>query len=391
MKFRAFLLEMAESEIMKMIPTSEYMRIKAADPKPLFRAYVIGHEGDSTGKVSSGGEKFTNVVKRWYQSAIRKLHEKIELGLKFFHGHGTTNALDGRVSIGEVVGKALKNIQDRLSVVVAAYIQPEFRNLPLDVASIEAKVFLNEGDGVYEADVEKVSAIALGSSHAEIPGFAGATLLGEIQAFAQKSQNINFGENKTMTLEEIKKAIQEGKLTPSDLFDSDGIFSDPVIKKEVAEKIKNARGYDGRKFEDLVEEKSKLNEKIKEQETEIKTLKTETAKGKVGDLFAKMKEKRELDEKEVKFIEKRIDKFEPEDSEKLESELDKFVDDLVDEFTEIRTDVFDEKIEGESEGNGGEGKAKAGESEGKTSITSPRKGDPSKKKNEFDENVLIPD
>ena len=57
MKFRAFLLEMAESEIMDMVSTAQYMRIKASDPKPIFRAYVVGHEGTATGTLSSFGQK----------------------------------------------------------------------------------------------------------------------------------------------------------------------------------------------------------------------------------------------------------------------------------------------------------------------------------------------
>ena len=388
MKFRAFLLEMAESEIMDMVSTAQYMRIKASDPKPIFRAYVVGHEGTSTGTLSSFGQKLGSVVKKWYQAAIRKLHDKIDIGLKLFHSHVDTNEHLGRMQIGEVVGKVLKMIDDKLSVVVAAYIEPQFQKLPLDIASIEADIYLTDNNGVYEADVEAVSGIALGSSRIETPGFAGATLLGQIQAFAEKSQKINFGENKTMTLEEIKTAIQEGKFKPSDLFDSEGIFADPAIKEQVAERIKNARGFDSRKHEDLIDERSKLNEKIKEHETTIKTLQTETAKNQVGTLFEKMKEKRELDEREVKYIEKKISKFKPEDHEKIETELDKFVDDLVDEFAEIRTDVFDEKIEGA--GNDGDKKTKTGDVKKKETITSPRKGDPNAK-SEFDTNPLIPD
>ena len=385
MKFRAFLLEMAESEIMDMVSTAQYMRIKASDPKPIFRAYVVGHEGESSGTIASFGQKLGTVVKKWYQAAIRKLHDKIDIGLKLFHSHVDTNEHLGRMQIGEVVGKVLKMIDDKLSVVVAAYIEPQFQKLPLDIASIEADIYLTDNNGIYEADVEAVSGIALGSSRIETPGFAGATLLGQIQAFAEKSQKINFGENKTMTLEEIKTAIQEGKFKPSDLFDSEGIFADPAIKEQVAERIKNARGFDSRKHEDLIDERSKLNEKIKEHETTIGKLQTETAKNQVGTLFEKMKEKRELDEREVKYIEKKISKFEPEDHEKIETELDKFVDDLVDEFAEIRTDVFDEKVEGDK--NGDKGKPKPG---GKEGITSSRKGDPNAK-SEFDTNPLIPD
>ena len=388
MKFRAFLLEMAESEIMNMVSTAQYMRIKLSDPKPVFRAYVVGHEGQSTGTVAAFGQKLGSVVKKWYQAAIRKLHDKIDVGLKLFHSHVDTNEHIGRETIGEVVGRALKTIDDKLSVVIAAYIQPQFRNLPLDVASIEANIYLTDNDGVYEADVETVSGIALGSSRVETPGFAGATLLGQVQAFAEKSQKINFGENKTMTLEELKKAIQEGKFKPSDLFDSDGIFADPVIKEQVTERIKNARGYDNRKYEELIDERTKMQDKIKEHETTIGKLQAETAKSQVGGLFEKMKEKRGLDEKEIKFIEKKLSKFEPKEIDKIEPELNKYVDDLVDEFTEIRTDVFEEKIEGGE--NGDKGKTKTGDDKGKETITSARKEDPNAK-SPFDTNPLIPD
>jgi len=276
---------MAESEIMDMVSTAQYMRIKLTDSRPVFRAYVVGHEGKSTGTISAFGQKLGSVVKKWYQAAIRKLHDKIDVGLKLFHSHIDTNEHIGRQQIGEVVGRALKTIDEKLSVVIAAYIEPQFRNLPLDVASIEADIYLTDNDGIYEADVEKISGIALGSSRIETPGFAGATLLGQVQAFAEKSQKINFGENKTMTLEELKQAIQEGKFKPSDLFDSDGIFADPVIKEQVTERIKNARGYDNRKYEELIDERTKLQEKIKEHETTIGKLRTETAKNQVGKLF----------------------------------------------------------------------------------------------------------
>lgn len=383
MKIRAFLIEMAESEIMAMIPTSEYMRIKLVDPNPLFRAYVVGHEGESKGSLAIAGQKLGNVVKKWYQSAIRKLHDKIQLGLDLFHGHTDSNSNDGRNSIGQVVGKSLKDIQDRLSVVVAAWIKPEFRNLPLDVASVEAMIFLKDSNGSYEADVESVSGIALGSSHTETPGFAGATLLGQIQAFAEKSQKINFGENMD-TLEKIKQAIQEGKFQPSDLYDSDGLFSDPLVKEQIKER--NRQGYESRKIEGLIEEKKKLEEKIAEQDKEIEKLKIKGAKSEINTLFETMKEKRKLDEKEVKFIEKKLAKFEPKDAEKLEDELNTYVDDLIDEFAEIRKDVFEEEVEGEKETKEG-GDKKGAEGEKKESITGPKKKETEA---EGEENPLIP-
>jgi hypothetical protein len=37
-------------------------------------------------------------------------------------------------------------------------------------------------------DIQDVSAIALGNSEIETPGFAGATLLGQLQAFAKEQE-----------------------------------------------------------------------------------------------------------------------------------------------------------------------------------------------------------
>lgn len=398
MKFRAFLIEMAESEIMAMIPTSEYMRIKLMDPKPLFRAYVIGHEGESRGSVAVGGRSLGNVVKKWYQSAIRKLHDKIQLGLDLFHGHGDSDSYDGRNSIGQVVGKALKDIQDRLSVVVAAWIKPEFRNLPLDVASIEAMIFLKDSNGSYEADVESVSGIALGSSQTETPGFAGATLLGQIQAFAEeKSQfsKINFqgGNVDKITISDVRTFIKAENVKPSDIFSLADLTDDSTIQGFVEQEKKKAgmgeyvhRERMNEAFDKAREkwenEKAELEKKLKEKDSLI-------AKSSVGTLFEKMKEKRKLDEKELKFIEKKLAKFEPKEAEKIEDELNAYVDDLVDEFAEIRKDVFEEEAEGGEGGEkeGAKGDKKGAKEEKKESITGPKKKETEA---EGEDNPLLP-
>jgi hypothetical protein len=69
-----------------------------------------------------------------------------------------------------------------------SYIRPEYRTLPLDVASIEAQVDMeqNARGEIDIIDVGDVTAIALGNSKVEAPGFPGATLLGNLQAFVEK-------------------------------------------------------------------------------------------------------------------------------------------------------------------------------------------------------------
>ncbi len=183
MRFRASLLCMASSEIADMIPQATIQEIKQTDPTPLFKAFVVGHEGEARGYMVGVG----NIVKKWYRAVVEKLHEKIQLGLKLFHGHGQTNSQEGRTPIGRVVGKALKTIDGRLSTVVACYIEKPYTRRNLDVASIEASVDMevdSQGE-VVVVDVEDVSAIALANGEVEQPGFPGATLLGQLQAFAR--------------------------------------------------------------------------------------------------------------------------------------------------------------------------------------------------------------
>jgi hypothetical protein len=184
---------MADSEIMAMVPADKLADIKAKDGSPLIKAFVVGHEGEARGNLIGMG----NVVKRWFRSAIEKLHEKIKGGLQLFHGHAATNDTAGRTPIGEVVGKKLMNVEDQLSTVVACWIYPDFRHLPLDVASIEADIDLrgDNTNSLYVADVGEISGIALGNSQIDTPGFPGATLLGQLQAFAQEKNYLDPAQN----------------------------------------------------------------------------------------------------------------------------------------------------------------------------------------------------
>lgn len=181
---------MAESEIKDMIPASKIEEIKKKDPKPLFKVFAIGHEGEAKGNLIGTG----NIVKKWFRFAVQKLHEKVQMGLRLFHGHNETNDTEGRIPIAEVVGKKIKEIDNKLTSMVACWIYPSYKHTPLDVASIEADIKIEDDpqEGYYVSDVGEVTAIALGKMGINTPGFAGATLLGELQAFADK-HNIKEG------------------------------------------------------------------------------------------------------------------------------------------------------------------------------------------------------
>lgn len=358
MRIRAVLHMMAESEILAMVSPDRMHEIKAKDPRPQLKAFVVGHEGEARGNLVGVG----NIVKRWFSDMVRKLNDKIRIGLKLFHGHATTNDNEGRVPIGEVVGKQLMDVKNKLSSVVACWIYPDFKGLPLDVASIEADVDLSGAsmENLKVSGVNNVTGIALGNSQVETPGFPGATLLGQLQAFIKKQQlqiTLFEGENE-MTLEELKNAIKEAKLKASDIFGQDDLMADPLITEQIKEKIKNAKGYDYRKFEDLTEEKVNLqkqldeaNGKIKEHEETIGKLRLETAKSKVDDLFEVQKKERKLDERQEKYLKNRLSRFAPKDVEKADAEFNEWLDGQLDDY---KKDAEALGIEfGEAGGDGG--------------------------------------
>ncbi|MCK4793032.1 MAG: hypothetical protein KAV87_55395, partial [Desulfobacteraceae bacterium] len=343
----ATIMEMASSEILSHIPANIYEEIKAKDSHPEFRAYVVGHEGISTGKIVGRGD----YVKRWFASAIEKIVEKLQYGTKIFHTHGKTNVHSGRGVIGQIVGKAKQIIDDNLSAVAIAYIKPDYRDLKLDVASIEADVTLNDGrdSGIYDANVEDITGIALGNSSTERPGFSGATLLSSIQAFAEKTQ-YNKGDTKMsdLTVSEVRSFIKAENLVPSDLFGIGDLTKDPTIEAHIEEKSEQVvhseierRKKINKGFNETKEELIKVHEEaIKDKDKIISGLQSNTIKTKAPEWLEVQKEKRNLNDEQMKFINRNMSKFEPKEHDKAEAEFNQFLDDQVDDFAGIQKDVF---------------------------------------------------
>ncbi len=369
MIIRATILEMASEDILSHVPANLYEAVKAKDKNPLFRAYVIGHEGISEGQVVGAG----NMVKRWFASAIEKIVEKLQYGTKIFHKHAKTNVHAGRGVIGHIVGKAKQIINDNMSAIAIAYIRPEYRDLKLDVASIEADVRLNDdrNSGVYDADVESISGIALGNSEDKRPGFPGATLLSSIQAFANKTQYNKGDKNmEDITVSEVKSFIKAENLVPSDLFGQGDLTKDPIIEEHIEKLQDNFEksaikrrnrindGADATK-EELVKTHK---EAIKDKDKVITGLQSEAIKTKAPRWLDAQKDKRKLGDEQMKFINRNLSKFEPKEHDKAEAEFNQFLDDQVDDFAGIQKDVFGKEPDADKDKT----KAPGGEAKDKT-------------------------
>jgi len=352
MKILAKLQHMPASEIMNIIPPDLYDEIKAKDDHPLFQAYVVGHEGEARATFVGIGQK----VMTWFSSAINKLWKKLQYGTKIFHGHNLDSSHTGRESIGEVVGKTIKTVKSKVSAIAIAYIYPDYSKLPLDVASIEADIVVNPDinvqDDIHDVDVGEVTGIALSSSALETPGFAGATLLSQIQAFA-KTDKIDDNKDKgdvRMTLKEIKVAIEEGGIQVDELYSMDEIGKNKTIQDHFQE-TGNIKRYE-RLAEKFEKEEKKWADKEAEFETKIKGLGIESAKVKSNDLFEKKMKERKLDDKQVKFVKAKQPGFIPKVVDNLEKEVDEFMDDTLDE-AKINAEIWGEKTDENTENKGG--------------------------------------
>ena len=341
-KIKAKIQNMSQKAILDMIKYSKLQEIKQIDDKPEFRVYAVGHEGDAEANLVGFGQKVFHYVKE----AIKKIGNKIKVGTPFFEGHTVeSNDINSRVKIGEVVGKALKSINDKLHAITVAYIYPEFRNKKLDIASIEADVEYSNIDDKYAQveNVNDITGIALGSSEVDKPGFPGATLLGVMHAL-RINHSKNEGNN--MTIEEIVKVIKDNKhkpqdvfdfseIKPSEIYDHESLVQDPIIVDHVKKEKQTEYEHAKRIEKKLGQERDDWTKKEKDFSDRIASLTKENLNSKVKTAFKEIADSRKLDEKQVKFIENNISRFKSEtDDEKVfKIDLDKFVDGQLEDYT----------------------------------------------------------
>ncbi len=326
---RARILNMSQAEILEIIPKDTIERIRKADATPEFRVYCVGHEGDAQAQELSFAGKVSKAF-HYVKEMVLKIAEKVQYGTPLFHLHAGANTGDGREQLGEVVGKGVKMIQDRLSALAAVYLYPQYRKMQLDVASIEANIVYvpksaTSGDVI---DVEQVTGIALASSATEKPAFPGATLLGAIQALRGAETMAK------MTKEEIKEAIKESGLKITDIYDEVEIVdSEPAQKAKAKE-----REYGKRKEKELNEEHERLIDLQKKHDETIGKVKVLTEK--VNSTTSKTLvdasvTSRKLGDKQKAFINKNLATFKSDkEGEELKQDVERFVDAQIKEFDE---------------------------------------------------------
>jgi hypothetical protein len=307
--------------------------LRVNDPHPRINAYVIGHEGVSD--VLVGGQR-TPVT--WIRRAIEWINEKVQLFIPAYMGHGAPgdNSDQGRQTVGEIVGKKLTEIGDKVATVLAVYIYPQFRDTVLDVASIEADVsFERDGVGmVRPVAVNRVTGIALGNSSVSRPGFPGATLIGALQAFAESRDSMQ-------TVAEVVAAAKALGIKPSDMFPVEDIMKDTMVEAKVKEAKHDVYNQNIRLQNEVDELKGKIVSTTEKYEGELKTLKTQTVLSKAETLAGTIMGERKLSDKAQTYVRKQLKRFKSEaaDEDKLKVDLNKFIDEAQVDYRELLKDM----------------------------------------------------
>ena len=305
-----------------MVAPEKLAEIKSRDPHPIIKVFSIAHPGE----VNGHSPTFGNVSVQYFEESVRKIYGMINNGLKCFLGHGATNDHTGRTQIGEVVGKSLERIGDLLHDVVAIHVFPEHRDKVLDVASMEVNDVLVETDSSGKAfvkDVGSLMGIALGDGRIESPGFSGATLLAEMQAF-QKEQ----GEH-TVDKAAVMAWIKENSTKPSDLFDKGTLSEDRVVRTVIDEQLSEETKARERAESNLNKAKERHVQELEERDKKIGDLEKASMSSRVDPLLKELYAEMKLNETEQKFISKRqssINLDEVKDEEGLKKAVRSFVD-----------------------------------------------------------------
>lgn len=169
-----------------------------------------------------------------------------------------------------------------------------------------------------------------------------------------------------ITISEVRSFIKAENLMPSDIFGIGDLTKDPTIEEHIekleekfeksliARRKKINEGFDATK-EDLIKDHE---EKIKERDEQIAKLQGENIQSQTSKWLEAQKEKRELDDEQLKFISRSLPNFKPKDADKAEDEFNKFLDDQIDELKGIKKDVFGVEEEKTEKKPGGEQKTK---------------------------------
>lgn len=343
-RIRAF----PKSRILSIVGEDRIRQLKISDPAPEIRAYVVGREGQARFEMPDADTMSVRTF-QWFDRAVRWIHDRLTVGTKVFNRHvAGTNEHEGRIPIGEVVGKDLIDDNGSTATVAAIYVFPEARDMKLDVASMEADISFEPADGgpLVPTSVQSITGIALSDGSIDSPGFPGARLLERVAAFHGK-------EDETMNKTEVAQAVKDLGLKPSDLFDVSDIMVDAKVEEKVKAEKSNLYAQSKRLEKELETARDDAAKASTLHAEELEQLRAESYKTQASGVLDTIMKGRNMPDKQQEFVRGRLGelKTSAENEAGLTEDVKQFVDAQTAEFSRMAK-LFG--IEEKDAGAGGE-------------------------------------
>lgn len=333
------------TELINNIDPNVLEEIKKRDPSPLFKAFVVAHEGESNSHEVGVGKR----VMKWFRNAVRKVYDVLKIGTPAFPGHNSDNSIEGRQVIGRVVGK-FQNMAGNIEKVISIIqIFNPFKDDPYDCCSFEGEMRIpnNINNIVGDNDLGAITGIVLANTAlGAIPAFPGAKLMAAVQMLE------NGG--KKMELHEIKKGIQELNVTPLMLWSMEELKKFPQINDEFA-KVESKLNNQGEAFTRITSERDSQVDKNKEHEKTISDLKLQLKNNESVSVFDSVVDERKIEDPIMKqYIVSRKSNFRLDSvKDDVKGKANKFIDDRIKDFENDKK-IFNPEAKKKDEGGKGD-------------------------------------
>jgi hypothetical protein len=319
-------------EILRMADQVILNFIKKTNPNPLLKAYVIVHEGQATPSIDGKAGKIN-----FDRKTVQAVYDKIGLGVGVYMDHDDDS--EDRKVYGTVVGKDIRDIQGKRSAMVILAFDKKSEKIAEEhnYVSMEIEITMSANNEI--ENVLSFDGVAL-VPKGDRPALENARAVGTVRAKQHKRKGYFMSENLN-NWHEVEAAFRQMRglasqvTKPIDMigelkFDQDGkplltgmdkeyvSYVQSLIEQGISKKLEKSNP----DIDKIKNENLQLQKKLKVYES--KPMLLEKAKAaKLGDDF-------------VKFVEKRMDRFKPNEDD-IETSINEFIEDKKLDYRDMKS------------------------------------------------------
>lgn len=307
-------ITLSRDEVLSMVEPGLLKYLKADNPKPLLKAYVVAHEGEASPNFEAGytGAK----VIKFTKESVSKVFSKINEGVKLFFDHYKEDPTEPRETIAEVVGKSIREVNGKLSSVIVAFFKTQKEDMAkYESVSMEADLEIGT-DGTVQ-DVLDFTAVAI-VPDGKKPALSGANALATIRANNKDSKGKFMSETASLDWHILEAEFRKKNGLPSQVTDPEDMIGMIEVTQDgkfiTTGKDKKYGQYVAQLFEKTLAKKtSPLEPKLIEVQNERDQLARKLAIYEAKPKIIQKAKEAKLGDDFVHFIEKRIERFKASD------------------------------------------------------------------------------